>query len=54
MSGLLLTLMPLNAISPANINAMNRTIGGTGFLMHQDEMFRKFMTTIFLPRDGVS
>ena len=31
------------ATSPASIRPMNNTIGGTGFLMHQDEILRKPM-----------
>ena len=43
MSGLFVTVIPANAMIPASISPMNKTIGGTGFLMHQDEMLRKLM-----------
>ncbi len=44
MSGFCVTVIWLNAISPASISPTNRTIGATGFRMHHDEMLRKFMT----------
>ena len=43
MSGALLTCIRANDTSPASISPTNRTIGATGFLMHQDEMLRKFI-----------
>jgi len=43
MSGLLVTLMPWKASSPASISPMKNTIGGTGFLMHQEEILRKLI-----------
>ena len=33
----------INAMIPASVSAMNKTMGGTGFLMAQADMLRKLM-----------
>jgi hypothetical protein len=40
-SGLLFTSMRMKLSSPASVNAMKRTIGGTGLRIAHDDMFRK-------------
>src|SRR3954466_4255344 len=47
MSGLLFTCICMKATMPASSSPANRTIGVTGFRMHQAEMLRKFMTWSF-------
>src|SRR6185369_2577745 len=46
MSGALFTCMRANAMIPASISPTKSTIGPTGLRMHQDEMLRKFMSSL--------
>src|SRR5438270_6087363 len=52
MSGLLVTVIVAKVMIPASSSATNKTIGGTGLRMHQDEMLRKFIRVRLSWRDS--